>query len=248
MAILVEPVEFDLTGHCWSLYCTVYTLSSGPSRQSDSQFHRHSPLRNAISALNPQNSRHENRDHLHTLVPLRRPGVDQSRQGQRQDRLEARRSKHALRSCNVRFGSADNRIIVDEHACRRIQNAPPPEPESVEQAYSALFELVRHIQDNPDVRIMTSRQMPLLFENPVQLPDAPAARKQFRTSFEIQRRYCAAGQLLALLGLDARPVARGQSGVNGTPLSPTSPPRLPKTKGAPPCKSTNRAPRLRRHR
>jgi hypothetical protein len=96
-------------------------------------------------------------------------------------------------------------------------------PESAEQAYGALFDFVRHVQANPNVRIVTARQLPLLFENPAQFPDAAAARKQFRTSIDIQGRYSAADQLLALLGLDARyvdgPVARGQTVVNGTTLS-----------------------------
>jgi len=73
------------------------------------------------------------------------------------------------------------------------------------------------------VRIVTARQLPLLFENPVQLPDSATARRQFRTAIDIQGQYSAADQLLALLGLDARhvdgPVARGQTVVSGTTLS-----------------------------
>ena len=96
-------------------------------------------------------------------------------------------------------------------------------PESAEGAFRTLFEFMRHIQANPNVRIVTARQMPLLFENPVQRPSAAGARRQFQTSIDIQGPYSAADQLLALLGLEPRyvdgPVARGQTAVAGTSLS-----------------------------
>jgi hypothetical protein len=99
----------------------------------------------------------------------------------------------------------------------------PRSPESAEQAYSTLFEFVRHIQKNPNVRVVTARQLPLLFEDQIQTPDPVAARRQFRTSIDIQGPYSAADQLLALLGLDARyvdgPVARGQTVVDRASLS-----------------------------
>lgn len=95
--------------------------------------------------------------------------------------------------------------------------------ESAEAAYGALFEFVRHVQSNPNVRIVTARQAPLLFEDPVAVPDVAAARRQFRSAIDIQGRYSAADQLLALLGLQARyvdgPVARGQTVVEGGALS-----------------------------
>jgi hypothetical protein len=95
--------------------------------------------------------------------------------------------------------------------------------ESAERAYSTLFEFVMHIQANPNVRIVTARQMPLLFQDPVQRPSAAEARKQFQRSIDMQGSYSAADQLLALLGLEARyvdgPVARGETSVAGPSLS-----------------------------
>ena len=98
-------------------------------------------------------------------------------------------------------------------------------PESAERAYQTIFEFVRHIQANPNVRMVTARQLPLLFHDQVQRPSAAESRRQFQTSIDIQGPYSAADQLLALLGMEPRyvdgPVARGQTTVAGTSLSRT---------------------------
>ncbi|MBI2685450.1 MAG: hypothetical protein HYX27_03965 [Acidobacteria bacterium] len=96
-------------------------------------------------------------------------------------------------------------------------------PEPAENAYKTLFEFVRHIQSIPDVQIVTARELPLLFENPVQRPSASDARRQFQSSIDMQGPYSAADQLLALLGMEPQyvdgPVARGQTVVLGETLS-----------------------------
>ena len=95
--------------------------------------------------------------------------------------------------------------------------------ESAERAYRTIFEFVRHIQANPNVRVVTARQMPLLFQDPVQRASAADSRRQFQTAIDIQGPYSAADQLLALLGMEPRyvdgPVARGQTAVAGASLS-----------------------------
>lgn len=96
-------------------------------------------------------------------------------------------------------------------------------PESAEAAYRALFDFVRHVQSIPGVKIITARQAPLLFQDPLQPVAIADARRQFQTSIDIQGPHSAADQLLALLGLPPQyvdgPVARGQSSVNGATLS-----------------------------
>ena len=96
-------------------------------------------------------------------------------------------------------------------------------PESAEAAYKSLFDFVRHVQSIPGVEIVTARQLPLLFHDPVQLPTTDAARRQFQSAIDIQGPYSAADQLLALLGLEAQyvdgPVARGKTVTAGPTLS-----------------------------
>ena len=96
-------------------------------------------------------------------------------------------------------------------------------PESAEHAYRTIFDFVRHVQANPNVRIVTARQLPLLFQDPVQALSVADARRQFRNSIDIQGGYSAADQLLALLGMEARyvdgPVARGVTTVAGASVS-----------------------------
>ena len=111
-------------------------------------------------------------------------------------------------------------------------NYTPPEgykmprrrsPESAEAAYRTIFDFVRHVQSIPGVQIVTARQMPLLFHNPVQLPTAAEARRHLQSAIDIQGPYSAADQLLALLGLEPQyvdgPVARGTSVTAGPTLS-----------------------------
>ena len=111
-------------------------------------------------------------------------------------------------------------------------NYTPPEgykmprrrsPESADAAYRTLFDFVRHVQSVPGVEIITARQLPLLFQDPVQLPTADAARRQFQSVIDIQGSHSAADQLLALLGLEAQyvdgPVARGKTVTAGPTLS-----------------------------
>ena len=111
-------------------------------------------------------------------------------------------------------------------------NYTPPEgykmprrrsPESAEAAYKALFDFVRHVQSIPGVQIVTARQMPLFFHNPVQLPTAAEARRHLQSAIDIQGPYSAADQLLSLLGLEPQyvdgPVARGTSVTAGPTLS-----------------------------
>lgn len=96
-------------------------------------------------------------------------------------------------------------------------------PESAEAAYRTIFDFVRHVQSIPGVQIVTARQLPLLFHDPVQLPTAEAARRQFQSSIDILGPYSAADQLLALLGLEPQyvdgPVARGKTVTAGNTLS-----------------------------
>jgi len=96
-------------------------------------------------------------------------------------------------------------------------------PESAEAAYKSLFDFVRHVQSIPGVEIVTARQLPLLFHDPVQLPTTDAARRQFQSAIDIQGPYSAADQLLALLGLEVQyvdgPVARGKTVTAGPTLS-----------------------------
>ena len=96
-------------------------------------------------------------------------------------------------------------------------------PESAEAAYRTLFDFVRHVQAIPGVQIVTARQLPLLFQDPVQLPTAEAARRQFQSAIDILGPYSAADQLLALLGLPPQyvdgPVARGKTVTAGNTLS-----------------------------
>lgn len=94
--------------------------------------------------------------------------------------------------------------------------------DSAEKAFGALFDFVRHIQANPDVRIITAREVPLLFENPVGRPTADEARRQFQTAIDMAGTHSAADLLLALLGMEPQyvdgPVARGETGVAGGAL------------------------------
>ncbi len=96
-------------------------------------------------------------------------------------------------------------------------------PESAEAAYKSLFDFVRHVRSIPDVQIITARQLPLLFENPVRPVSADDAARQFQSAIDIQGPHSAADQLLSLLGLEPQyvdgPVARGQSTVSGPTLS-----------------------------
>lgn len=98
-------------------------------------------------------------------------------------------------------------------------------PDNAERAYRTLFEFVRHVQSNPNVRIVTARQLPLLFEPSLSSPPAAAARRQFQASIDIAGPYSAADQLLALLGMEPQyvdgPVARGQTAVAGSALPRT---------------------------
>ena len=94
--------------------------------------------------------------------------------------------------------------------------------ESAEKAYQTLFDFMKHVQANPDVRIMTARQIPVLFQDPVQRVTAAEARRQFLKSIDVQGAHSAADQLLALLGLEPQyvdgPVARGETKTAGATL------------------------------
>lgn len=85
---------------------------------------------------------------------------------------------------------------------------------SSEQAYRLLFEFVDHARKTPDVRFITASEARQLVAPPVEAAQPALARKLAET-IDVNEKYSAAEQLLALLGLDRRyvdgPLSRSET-------------------------------------
>lgn len=84
--------------------------------------------------------------------------------------------------------------------------APLRTKESSEQAYRLALRFAAHVKRTSGVRIITARQLPEIFQAPVQPVDAAAARRHFQQGIDMMEGHSAADVLLALLAMTPRHV------------------------------------------